>query len=185
MALPRMMRFAADEKSAAAARAYTTKILTRRRLPELVDDGELIISELVTNAINAVLQYIQHLEEKGQPVPVSPEIWVYLAVLPRMVVLGVENMTDEKPEPREASDQDENGRGFTIVEALAKFFDWTELTDGSVTSLLVYAVLARPVLPRRKNPLPEPNWKLSATDAVTALLGLRALPRKTAVPVAA
>lgn len=188
MTLRRMTSFAADPRSASAARTHITTYLTERKLPEeLVSDAELIISELVTNAILAVLRYLQHLQDTGQKDPeFPPEVWVYVGMTRSMVLLGVENLTHERLERREADADAENGRGLDLTEALAKAFGCIELEeqdakdpagDGSATNLLVYAALPR-MLPRRKRPQ---DWVLKPDFVTGRLLGFRAMPSSPVV----
>lgn len=191
MALHRMMSFAADPRSASAARTHVTTYLTDLQLlpPELVPDAALIISELVTNAILAVGRYLQYLQDTGQKDPeFPPEVWVYVGKTSTMVLLGVENQTHEHPERRDSDADSENGRGLDLTEALSKAFGWIELEeqdakdradDELATSLLVYAALPRTLLPRRRAPL---NWDLAPDFVTGRLLGLRAMPP---APVAA
>lgn len=179
-----MTRFAADPRSAAAARTHITTYLTDLKLlpAELVLDAELIISELVTNAVLAVIRYLQYLQDTGQKDPeFAPEVWVYVGKTSTMVLLGVENPTHERPERRDSDADSENGRGLDLTEALSKTFGWIELEeqdakdpadDGSVTSLLVYAALPRTLLPRRKDPQ---DWALTPDFITGRLLGLRAM----------
>src|SRR5690348_14513442 len=100
MAQLRMRCFAADPKSVSRARHYTGSFLRSRGLDELVEDGELITSELVTNAYDAIIACLAKLREQGRPPGlISQKIWVHFAVLREMVLVGVENQTLDTPKP--------------------------------------------------------------------------------------
>lgn len=167
--------FEANPQSVGAARTYASDFITgRAQLDALAQDIELITSELVTNAVRAVLDYLKEVQERGLPLTlITPRVQVHLTVTSRMVLVGVENQTLKLPERRFAAFDDEGGRGLAIVEALSECCGWTELTGGDATSLLVYAVLARPVLPRRRAPVPAVDWQLTPEFVARKLLGFR------------
>ncbi|MDX3385339.1 ATP-binding protein [Streptomyces niveiscabiei] len=83
---------------------------------ELADNAELLLSELVTNAVNA----------KTLP---GREILVEVALTERELRIEVADASDEQPELRHAGALDEGGRGLVLVDALAT--EWgTGARDG-------------------------------------------------------
>lgn len=105
-----------DPRSAAIARSHFTSVATALALPQiLIDDGELAVSELATNAH-------QHAGRTASYEPVAPaELWIYLRSHPRpqLVVTVFDTRRDRPPETRHAALLDEHGKGLGIVTALA------------------------------------------------------------------
>jgi len=85
------------------------------RQPTLVDDFQLLISELVTNA----LRY-------GEG-----EITIRLVLATKALVIEVTDGSADFPRMRRPSLDDENGRGLLIVAAVAT--DWGYSPDGTST----------------------------------------------------
>ncbi|MBR8642750.1 ATP-binding protein [Streptomyces tuirus] len=94
--------------SVSAARRLVRVALAAWDLDELADDAALIVSELVTNAV-------QHARCRSVRVAVTrPE--------PTRVRIGVVDRSKRLPELREPHQGDESGRGLVLVGALAQ--DW-------------------------------------------------------------
>ena len=83
--------------------------------PELTDDAELLATELVTNALR-----------HGQG-----DLGVRVHIAAGHLQVEVRDGSHECPEPRDASLDDEDGRGLFIVEALADA--WGTSLDGTTT----------------------------------------------------
>jgi anti-sigma regulatory factor (Ser/Thr protein kinase) len=95
------------------ARLHARQMLWEWRLTGLSDIAELLISELVTNAV-------QISRADGQTTPVR--LWV-LADRTRVLIL----VWDSSPLPpvrMRTSEDDENGRGLLLVETLSTRWDW-------------------------------------------------------------
>lgn len=71
-----------------------------------VGDAELVLSELVTNAIRAG----------------CANVTVHLLIEDECLRVGVEDQAPGRPQPRKAANTDINGRGLSIVAALSS--DW-------------------------------------------------------------
>lgn len=99
--------FTGDPRSPAGARSFVKAAigeLLRRQPPErLCDDLELVVSELVTNAVRAG----------------SPRVGVALDVEDDRVVIRVSDEAGGWPEPRIADIYDIGGRGLPLVSALS------------------------------------------------------------------
>ena len=99
--------FACDAHTPGAARSFATDTL-RRQLgrslpPEIGYDVELIVSELVTNAVRAG----------------SDNVTVCIGVKDGTVTVRVIDQASGWPEQREASIHDVGGRGLPLVSALS------------------------------------------------------------------
>lgn len=95
------------------ARLHARQMLWEWRLTGLSDVAELLISELVTNAV-------QISRTDGQTTPVR--LWV-LADQTRILIL----VWDPSPLPPvriSTNEDDENGRGLLLVETLSTRWDW-------------------------------------------------------------
>lgn len=103
---PSDRHFEADSAAPASARAYVVATATAYlsgTLPgSLRDDLELVVSELVTNAVRAE----------------SPTVRVEVGYERNRILLAVEDLGSGWPEPREASIHDTNGRGLALVSAI-------------------------------------------------------------------
>ncbi|HEX3923641.1 MAG TPA: ATP-binding protein [Streptosporangiaceae bacterium] len=93
--------------------------------PELADTAELLVSELVTNAVRACAA-----------LP-SPVVEVWLASDRVCVVVGVWDGSDDRPARRETAAQDEAGRGLLIIDTLSADWGWYRQRGGK----LVWALL--------------------------------------------
>lgn len=123
------------------ARAFAGMVLTGWGLGRLVDDCDVVISELATNVFRAATR------PDGQPrydmhcrLPalwlrlLSDRAWLRLEVWDNLVPeLGV-------PIKRQAAATDENGRGLELVGALSQDLGWDVLPDSDAKA--VWAVLA-------------------------------------------
>jgi anti-sigma regulatory factor (Ser/Thr protein kinase) len=112
--------------SVPAARRHTRRTLTNWDLGPLADPAELVVSELVTNAVRAALAL-------AEPLPVR----LWLAADRVRVAIGVWDANPDPPLLARADDTDEGGRGLCLVEAISVAWDWYPQDGGKV----VHAVL--------------------------------------------
>jgi len=77
---------------------------------EAADSAELLISELMTNAV------------RHARVPLGREIEAYFALTGRLLRLEVSDASDRLPVPAQADDDAECGRGLALIAALSD--DW-------------------------------------------------------------
>lgn len=75
---------------------------------ELADDSAMIVSELVTNAIDASVV-----------LPERPPVTVRLLANASCLLIEVWDQSPGDPAPREAKADDEGGRGLAVVAALS------------------------------------------------------------------
>jgi hypothetical protein len=111
------------------ARAWTCQVLWEWQLPVLADAAELIVSELITNAMLASRRL-------GRPF-----IRLTLILDHSELAIAVHDYCPSAPEPRNAADDDENGRGLLLVEAVSTRSGWYAFQDGT-PGKVVWAVLS-------------------------------------------
>jgi anti-sigma regulatory factor (Ser/Thr protein kinase) len=99
--------------AAPCARLHTRYVLREWGLAGLGEDAELLVAELVTNAVAA----------SQSPVRPSPvRLWL-LADRARALIL-VWDASPRSPVPVQASPDAESGRGLLLVQALSQRWDW-------------------------------------------------------------
>lgn len=113
-------------RSAGRARRLLVRQLDAWELSALADVAELVVSELVTNAV-------RHARE-----PRGRLIATRFERLEHGVRIEVHDANDDKPEPRQASPDASSGRGLTLVDALTAGRWGTTSRDG--VGKLVWAV---------------------------------------------
>jgi len=114
----------AAPESAGAARHFAHAILVEWRLPALADDVDLVISELITNAL-------LHARADRR---VSPHAIVRLDLeyAGDSLVCRVADGSALPPAPEQAGDTAESGRGLLLVEALSAAWGWSHEAHGKV-----------------------------------------------------
>lgn len=90
-----------------ARRRLRHELATGQVATEVLETAELLVSELVTNAV-------QHAR-----VPPGREIEVRYELSGACLRVEVADASDEQPEQRMADDNDERGRGLLLVDTLA------------------------------------------------------------------
>jgi hypothetical protein len=106
------------------ARQFVREMLTCWGLSHLSDDAEMIIAELVGNAVRHGL--------RAAPPFRQPSAWpsaLRLCLLRRVgeVMLAVTDPSDDIPAPKAPSDNGESGRGLQIVGALSYVWGWSPI----------------------------------------------------------
>jgi anti-sigma regulatory factor (Ser/Thr protein kinase) len=86
---------------------------------DMAEVVEIIVSELVTNAVQAS-------EKSGAPVGFR------LILTPSSVVVEVFDRAHGEPEPSTADEASESGRGLHMVATLSKAWGWTLTGTGKV-----------------------------------------------------
>jgi len=103
------------------ARLHARHVLWEWNLRGLGESAELIVSELVTNAIQAS-------RTEGRHLPVRLRLLSDQA----RVVIHVWDSSPDPPQPAQARDTDESGRGLLLVEAMSTAWDWYSHDGGKV-----------------------------------------------------
>jgi anti-sigma regulatory factor (Ser/Thr protein kinase) len=122
------LEFAPLPTAVPCARLHAVHVLHEWGLRDLAGDAEMIVSELITNAIEA-----------SALLPERPPVSLRLLLAGESLVIEVWDHSPRDLEPREADADDECGRGLTVVAALSERWGW-ERTGSQ--SKVVWAELA-------------------------------------------
>jgi anti-sigma regulatory factor (Ser/Thr protein kinase) len=120
------------------ARLHTRQVLWERGLDSVADTVELLVSELVTNAVQASLA-------TGELLGILLRLFSDGA----MVLVEVWDQCAELPLPRDNSPASERGRGLMLVDVLAADWGWYEPSGWpgkAVWCLIRPPVTGRPLL---------------------------------------
>jgi anti-sigma regulatory factor (Ser/Thr protein kinase) len=128
----------ARPEEARTARQFVRELLTCWGLEALADDAEMIVDELV---VNAVLHGTRAGPTRGRPG--APGTVLRLCMLRRAgeVMLAVVDPGNETPMPRQPDWVGESGRGLQIVAALSHVWGWSPIAGHGKA---VWAVLRDP-----------------------------------------
>jgi anti-sigma regulatory factor (Ser/Thr protein kinase) len=101
-------------------------------LQHLCDTAELLVSELVTNAVQAS-DRLRH----GADLAAAPVIGLWLVSDRISLVIHIWDGSSEHPVRHQAEPDEERGRGLMLVEALGKDWGSYRKADGKVVWVLV------------------------------------------------
>jgi len=125
-------------EEARTARQFVRELLTCWGLGHLTDDAEMIIAELVVNAVRHGLRTAP----QGVSGTFAPSA-LRLCLLRRVgeVMLAVTDPSDEAPTPQAPGWNGESGRGLQIVGALSYVWGWSPIEGHgkAVWAVLRYA----------------------------------------------
>ena len=113
------LEFAPLPTAVPCARLHAVHVLREWGLRDLAGDAEMIVSELVTNAVEASTL----LSER-------PPVSLRLLLTGKSLVIEVWDHSPLDLEPREADADDECGRGLTVVAALSDRWGWERTGRG-------------------------------------------------------
>lgn len=122
------LELGALEGAVPSARLHARCVMREWGLDELAAATELVVSELVTNAVRATRD-----AETDDPVRVS------LLADEQSVLVVVSDAVADPPRPRQAAPDAENGRGLMVVKAFSQWWDWKESRGGKLVRALVAA----------------------------------------------
>lgn len=107
------LEFAPLPTAVSCARLHAVHVLHEWGLRGLAEDAALIVSELMTNAIDA-----------SAVLPDRPPVTLRLLAGERSLLIEVWDQSPLDLEPREADADSECGRGLTVVAALSDRWGW-------------------------------------------------------------
>jgi anti-sigma regulatory factor (Ser/Thr protein kinase) len=124
-------RLANNVNSAAEARDFSAAVLAEWGLEKLCGDVQLVVSELVTNAV-------VHGSPPGDANGCAVEL--RLARGPGGVECTVSDASPQAPRPAAPGEDSESGRGLRLVEFFSRHWGWNRSDRGKV----VWATFAAP-----------------------------------------
>jgi anti-sigma regulatory factor (Ser/Thr protein kinase) len=107
------LEFAPLPTAVPCARLHAVHVLHEWGLRNLAGDAEMVLSEMITNAIDA-----------STLLPERPPVSLRLLLTGKSLVIEVWDHSPLDLEPREADADDERGRGLTVVAALSDRWGW-------------------------------------------------------------
>jgi hypothetical protein len=124
------LELAALDTAPACARKHARLVVTEWGQAALADTTEILVSELVTNAVQA---------SAGLP---SPVVGLWLASDHSSVVVHVRDGCHQMPARQDAGPDSPSGRGLLLVEALSKDWGTYRTARGKVVWALIAAAEA-------------------------------------------
>jgi anti-sigma regulatory factor (Ser/Thr protein kinase) len=100
------------------ARRHVRNILQKWQIRALADTVELLVSEIVTNAVSASASVTGQQDEPGQQAGMLP-VRLWLASDRHVVTIRVWDADHHRPRAQDAEPDTETGRGLLLVEALS------------------------------------------------------------------
>lgn len=121
------------------ARLHARQILWEWSQVALAEAVELLVSELVTNALQASAQLASG-QHAGAIAGGVPTVRFWLASDHRRVLIQVWDSCDWQPQRQEPRPEAESGRGLLLVEALSS--EWGASVDARKPGKVVWALIA-------------------------------------------
>lgn len=121
--------------------------LTNWQAPIELDDALVVVSELVTNAVRATGSLDPN--TKLSDVTRLNLLRVRLDALKQGILIQVQDSSSEMPRIKDASDDDEGGRGLAIIDSLCAAWGSYPHPRGKVVWALI------PIYPRTESGLPK------------------------------
>jgi anti-sigma regulatory factor (Ser/Thr protein kinase) len=162
---------AAQPNAPALARALVRVVLRQWGLPEVIEDAELVATELATNAMQATNASEPSFYVNGM---VPPRIiMVQLVLNDASLFVGVWDQAGGMPRLEAAQGVDEGGRGLSIVNELSKRWGWNTIHPYGVhKGKVVWAELSLPHAPVSPDVLPKRTAGTPAALVVPLDLGV-------------
>jgi anti-sigma regulatory factor (Ser/Thr protein kinase) len=165
------LALAAVPTAVRCSRMFVQSCLREWGLPALAEDSELVVSELVTNAVRAT--GVTDTAPRWSQLAKLATIEVRLALFERSLLIAIWDNETTPPVLRDHEADSENGRGLSIVAALSEQWDYFLPATGGK---YVWAELAIPhngLLPATANGAADASARRHDAD------GRRALPNQT------
>jgi anti-sigma regulatory factor (Ser/Thr protein kinase) len=128
------LELAALPTAPGCARDHVRSLAHEWGLPGLADTAELLVSELVTNAVQAS----ERLKTRAD-LAIVPVVGLWVTSDGISMVLHVWDANPEIPVLKDFAADDENGRGLFLVETLSKDWAVDRKADGKVVWCLITA----------------------------------------------
>jgi anti-sigma regulatory factor (Ser/Thr protein kinase) len=165
------LTLAAVPTAAGVARSFARQRLSQWGLNRLMNDAELVLSELVANAITATGTTNPH--PRWSDLHNLALIGIRLVVTVDSLVIEVWDRSPCPPVPKLPDQADETGRGLLIVEALCRRWNYFYPQSGGKA---VWGELAIPDhdlmssgLPKREHPRLMSSYQVEITSSVAML----------------
>jgi hypothetical protein len=111
-------------ESISLARRHTRNVLGKWHMMPLVDDAELIVSELTTNGVKAIDALPTEPPAPSQQASFDVLCLTLCLIAPKLaapeLLIELWDPAPQSPQRRETTLDDEGGRGLWVVEALSK-----------------------------------------------------------------
>jgi len=120
------------------ARLHARQVLWEWHLDALSDATELLVSELVTNAVQASAG-LTGSRRAGRWVPGMPPVRLWLASDREQILIQVWDASDRHPVPQHPGLNAESGRGLLLVESLSA--DWGSYPPDRSSGKVVWALI--------------------------------------------
>jgi anti-sigma regulatory factor (Ser/Thr protein kinase) len=120
------------------ARLHTRQVLWEWHLDALSDTAELVVSELVTNAVR-VSAGLTGSRRAGRWIPGMPPVRLWLSSDRERILIQVWDASDRHPVPQQSEPDAESGRGLLLVESLSA--DWGSYPADRSSGKVVWALI--------------------------------------------
>jgi anti-sigma regulatory factor (Ser/Thr protein kinase) len=114
-----LLELAALPTAVPCGRLHTRLVLGDWGLSHIADDAEMLVSELLTNAVKAAWQ-------RGEASLTA----LRLLAAGMQLLIEVWDQSPDDPRPRQADADAENGRGFRVVEAIGNRWGFRRVNSG-------------------------------------------------------
>jgi anti-sigma regulatory factor (Ser/Thr protein kinase) len=121
------------------ARLHTKLVLWEWGIDHLVETAELLVSEIITNAVRVSASPAN--DQGGSQRPSGlPTVWFWLAADRRNVLIQVWDGSPETPTRHEVDPEAESGRGLLLVDRLSD--RWGSYTPDGWSGKVVWAIIS-------------------------------------------
>lgn len=131
------------------ARLHTRQVLWEWGLPGLGEPAELVVSELVTNAVQASAGLRASRLDYDEPAGL-PSVWLWLTSDGRRVLVEVGDASPRPPVPARTGHDVEGGRGLLLVDSVSQAWGYYSPADDGgegerkAVRKIVWALLSHP-----------------------------------------